>query len=224
MQTRFDRFTRRARRVLSLAQAEARRFKHGHIEPEHLLLGLTHLDDGAAALFLRRANVDLAKIRMQVEQLLEHGSDKTSDTIALSLRTKRVIVVAIAEADRMGHRHIGTQHLLLGLLQEGEGAAYKVLTEWGVTVDNARAQISQSPLGEEESLKEQADIALEQFTEEERKILSMRFGLVDGKRWTVEEVARELGVTRERIRQVEAKALGTKWWRARDEDDLLSTG
>jgi ATP-dependent Clp protease ATP-binding subunit ClpC len=120
MQAKFERFSGQARQVLGLAQAEARRLKHHQIEPEHVLLGLTLLDALAAE------HGDLDRIRVQVEQLMGQGSDEAPDTLVLTPRTKRVITLAIAEADRLGQRHIGTQHLLLGLLREGAGVAFEV--------------------------------------------------------------------------------------------------
>jgi RNA polymerase sigma factor (sigma-70 family) len=206
MQATFERFSGRARRVLSLAQAEARRLYHNRIEPEHLLLGLAQLDDGAAAKLLRGGDGDLDQIRARVQQLIGQGSEPSSDTMALTPRTKGVIAAAIAQADQMGHRRIGTQHLLLGLLQEGQGVAFEVLTAWGVTGDNARVQMSQATIDERE-LREMVKQAFERLTEREREILIMRFGLKDGQGHTLEEVGQAFGVTRERIRQVEARAL-----------------
>jgi RNA polymerase sigma factor (sigma-70 family) len=212
MDVRFERFSARARRTLSLAQSEAQRLHHSHIEPEHLLLALTQLDDSAAAEVLGQVNADLDQIRRRVEQLIGQGSEPTSEAMALTLRTKRAIVAAVAEADQMEQRRIGTQHLLLGLLQEGEGVAFEVLTECGVRVDIARAQIPvQIPESTPEEI-ELGEIILEQsvfegLTAREREILIMRFGLKGGLGHTLEQVGLAFGVSREQIRQVEAKAL-----------------
>ncbi len=211
MNTTFERFSARARRALSLAKSEAQRFNYSHIEPEHLLLALTQLDDSAAAEVLGRVNASLDQIRTRVEQLIGQGSEPTSDAMVLTPRTKRVIVAALAEADQMGHRRIGTRHLLLGLLQEGEGVAFEVLTEWGVRVDNARLQIPGST-PEEQDLRELIrQSVFEGLTEREREILIMRFGLDGGLSHTPEEVGLAFGVSREQIRQVEAKALRNLW-------------
>jgi RNA polymerase sigma factor (sigma-70 family) len=212
MNATFERFSARARRALSLAQTEAQRLNHNHIEPEHLLLALTQLDDGAAAEVLGQVNASLDQIRTRVEELIGQGSEPTSEAMALTPRTKRAIVAAVAEADQMGKRRIGTRHLLLGLLQEGEGVALEVLTEWGVRVDNARAQI---PVKIPESTPEEielGEINLEQsvfegLTAREREILIMRFGLKGGLGHTLEQVGLAFGISREQIRQVEAKAL-----------------
>jgi len=158
MQTTFERFSGRAQRVLSLAQAEAQRLKQNHIAPEHLLLGLVQLDDGAWARILRGGDADLDQIRTRVQQLIGQGSEPSSDTMTLTPRTKGVIVAAIAKADQMGHRRIGTQHLLLGLLQEGQGVAFEVLTEWGITVDNARVKMPQSTTDEEQKGPNEAEL------------------------------------------------------------------
>jgi RNA polymerase sigma factor (sigma-70 family) len=211
MKTTFERFSRRALRALGLAQSEAQRLNHSHIEPEHLLLALTQLDDGAAVELLRQVDVDLDQIRMRVEQRIGQGAEPTSDALALTPRTKRAIVAAVAEADQMGQRRIGTRHLLLGLLQEGEGHAFEVLTASGVSVDNARAHIPPQIPGstpEEKDLREIVkQAAFEGLTEREREILTMRFGLKGGLSHTLEEVGLALGVSLEQIRQVEAKAL-----------------
>lgn len=211
MQTTFERFSRRAQRVLGLAQAEAQRLYHSHIEPEHLLLALTQLEDGAAAQVLGRANADPDQIRTRVEQLIGHGSEPTSEKLVLTPRTKRAVVAAVAEADQMGQRRIGTRHLLLGLLQEGEGVAFEVLTASGVSVDNARAHIPGQIPGtapEEKDLREIVKhAAFEGLTKREREILIMRFGLEGGLSHSLEEVGLAFGVSLEQIRQVEAKAL-----------------
>jgi ATP-dependent Clp protease ATP-binding subunit ClpC len=207
MKPTFERFSARAQRALSLAQSEAQRPNHSHIEPEHLLLALTQLDDSAAAEVLGRVNAGLDQIRTRVEQLIGQGSEPTSETMDLTPRTKRAIVAAVAEAGQMGQRRIGTQHLLLGLLQEGEGVAFEVLTEWGVRIDNARVQIPVSTPGEQNLREIIRQSGFEGLTRREREILTMRFGLVGGSSHTLEEVESAFGVSREQIRQVEAKAL-----------------
>jgi ATP-dependent Clp protease ATP-binding subunit ClpA len=216
----FARFSARVQRTLSLAQSEARRLYHSHIEPEHLLLALTQLDGGAAADVLGRVKADLDQIRTRVEQLMGQGSEPTSDTMALTSRTKRAIVAAVAEADHLGQRRIGTHHLLLGLLQEGVGVAFEVLAECGVRVDNVRVQIPGS-MPEEQDLREiVTQSVLEGLTERERNILTMRFGLMDGSSHTLEEVEIAFGVSREQIRQVEAKALRSLWQGPDESGDL----
>jgi RNA polymerase sigma factor (sigma-70 family) len=211
MSSTFKRFSVRARRVLSLAQSEAGRLNHSHIEPEHLLLTLTQLPDSAAAKVLEQVDADLDQIRTRVERLIGRGSGPPSAQLALTPRTKRVIEAAVAAADQEELRLIGTRHVLLGLLQEGAGGAFEVLNEWGVTADDARAPTPDPiprPTPEEQELREVIrQLAFEGLTEREREILNMRFGLKRGSNHTLEEVELALGVSREQIRQVEAKAL-----------------
>ncbi len=138
---RFDRFTDRARRVLTLGQDEARRFNHGYIGTEHILLGLIRESDGVAAQVLRNLQVDLAKVRVAVEFVIGAGDKSTLGEVGLTPRAKRVIELAIDEARRLGHDYIGTEHLLLGLVREGEGIAAGVLESLGVDLDKVRHEV-----------------------------------------------------------------------------------
>src|SRR5438094_492991 len=124
----FDRFNDRAKRVLALAQDEAIRFNHNYIGTEHLLLGLVREGEGVAARVLDSLGVELSKVRTAVEFIIGRGDSTTSPSeITLSPRTKKVIELAIDEARKLGHSHVGTEHLLLGLVREGEGIASGVL-------------------------------------------------------------------------------------------------
>ena len=118
---RFDKFTDRARKVLTLAQDEAQRFNHNYIGTEHLLLGLVREGEGVAARVLENMNVELAKVRTAVEFIIGRGDRPVVGEVGLTPRAKRVIELAIDEARRLGHNYIGTEHLLLGLVREGEG-------------------------------------------------------------------------------------------------------
>jgi enamine deaminase RidA (YjgF/YER057c/UK114 family) len=138
---RFDRFTDRARHVLTLAQDEAQRFNHAYIGTEHLLLGLVRETDGVAALVLRGMRIDLAKVRTAVEFIIGHGDRPVAGEVGLTPAAKRVIELAIDEARRLGHRYVGTEHLLLGLVREGEGIAAGVLESLGVDLDKARHEV-----------------------------------------------------------------------------------
>src|SRR5437868_4989418 len=120
---RFDKFTDRARKVLTLAQDEAQRFNHNYIGTEHLLLGLVREGEGVAARVLENMNVELAKVRTAVEFIIGRGDRPVVGEVGLTPRAKRVIELAIDEARRLGHNYIGTEHLLLGLVREGEGIA-----------------------------------------------------------------------------------------------------
>ena len=128
---RFDKFTDRARKVLTLAQDEAQRFNHNYIGTEHLLLGLVREGEGVAARVLENMNVELAKVRTAVEFIIGRGDRPVVGEVGLTPRAKRVIELAIDEARRLGHNYIGTEHLLLGLVREGEGIAAGVLESLG---------------------------------------------------------------------------------------------
>jgi ATP-dependent Clp protease ATP-binding subunit ClpA len=135
---RFARFTERARRVLSLAQEEAKRFKHNYIGTEHLLLGLVREHDGVAAVVLAHLGVDLDRARAEVERIIGQGDRIALGDIGLTPRAKKVIELAVDEARRLNHHYIGTEHLLLGLIREGEGIAARVLQSLGVDLQNLR--------------------------------------------------------------------------------------
>ena len=140
---RFGKFTERARKVLSLAQEEAQRFNHPYIGPEHLLMGLVREGDGVAAKVLSNLGVELNKVRSAVELIIGPGDRIVLGDIGLTPRAKKVIELAVDEARRLNHDYIGTEHLLLGMVREGEGIAAGVLGSLGVTLEKARAQTIQ---------------------------------------------------------------------------------
>jgi excisionase family DNA binding protein len=140
----FQPFTKRARKVLTLSQEEARRLNHSHIGTEHLLLGLIRERDGIAAGVLQNLGVDLDVTRQKVEQIIGTGDTSRNEArgeIGLTPRSKKVLQLAIDEARELSHDYIGTEHVLLGLLREGEGIAARVLTEAGITLDKARSEV-----------------------------------------------------------------------------------
>jgi ATP-dependent Clp protease ATP-binding subunit ClpC len=137
---RFDKFTERARKVLSLAQEEAQRFKHNYIGTEHLLLGLVREREGVAAKVLFKLGVELQKVRESVEFIIGRGDRIVLGEIGLTPRAKKVIELAVDEARRLNHHYIGTEHLLLGLLREGEGISAGVLESLGVNLEKARRE------------------------------------------------------------------------------------
>jgi methylenetetrahydrofolate dehydrogenase (NADP+)/methenyltetrahydrofolate cyclohydrolase len=141
MADRFDKFTERARRVLTLAQEEALRFNHNYIGTEHFLLGLIREDEGVGAKALRDLGLELKDIRSRVEAVVGYGDRAVTREIGLTPRTKKVIELAVDEARRLGHSYIGTEHILLGLLREGEGIAAEVLRECGVSAEEGRAEV-----------------------------------------------------------------------------------
>ncbi|MEC8910272.1 MAG: ATP-dependent Clp protease ATP-binding subunit, partial [Chloroflexota bacterium] len=140
MGSRFEKFSERARRVLSLAQEDAQRFNHNYIGTEHILLGLVRETEGVAARVLSSLSVDLSKVRSAVEFIIGRGEKPAQGEIGLTPRAKKVVELAVDEARRMNHTYIGTEHLLIGLLREGEGVAAGVLESLGVTLDKVRAE------------------------------------------------------------------------------------
>ena len=140
MGSRFEKFSERARRVLSLAQEEAQRSNHNYIGTEHILLGLVRETEGVAARVLSSLSVDLSKVRSAVEFIIGRGEKPAQGEIGLTPRAKKVVELAVDEARRMNHTYIGTEHLLIGLLREGEGVAAGVLESLGVTLDKVRAE------------------------------------------------------------------------------------
>jgi ATP-dependent Clp protease ATP-binding subunit ClpC len=141
MPDRFDKFTERARKVLQLAQEEAQRFNHNYIGTEHLLLGLVREGEGVAAKVLANLGVDLNKVRSAVEFIIGRGDRTVTGDIGLTPRAKKVIELSVDEARRLNHHYIGTEHLLLGLVREGEGIAAGVLESLGVSLDKVRSQV-----------------------------------------------------------------------------------
>ncbi|MGH2447612.1 MAG: ATP-dependent Clp protease ATP-binding subunit, partial [Chloroflexota bacterium] len=137
----FDRFTERARKVLTLAQEEAQRFNHSYIGTEHLLLGLVREGEGVAAKVLSNLGVELTKVRSAVEFIIGRGDRPPTGEIGLTPRAKKVIELAVDEARRLGHHYIGTEHLLLGLIREGEGIAAGVLESLGVNLEKVRSEV-----------------------------------------------------------------------------------
>ncbi len=140
MSSRFEKFSERARRVLTIAQEEARQMNHSYIGTEHILLGLAREEEGVAAKVLTSLGVSLSKIRSAVEFISGRGERPSTGDTGLTPRAKRVIELAIDEARQLSHNYIGTEHLLLGLLREGEGVASGVLDSLGVTLERARAE------------------------------------------------------------------------------------
>lgn len=145
----FGRFTERAQQVLVLAQEEAKRLSHNFIGTEHLLLGLVREGSGIAARALQNMGVDLNKVRQEVERIIPKGDKPVIQGISYTPRAKRVVELAIEEGQNLGHNYVGTEHILLGLLREGEGIAAQVLTNLGIDLKRARKEVIQL-LGAEE--------------------------------------------------------------------------
>ncbi len=139
----FERFTDRARRVVVLAQEEARMLSHNYIGTEHILLGLIHEGDGIAAKALESLGVSLEAVRSQVEEIIGQGQQAPSGHIPFTPRAKKVLELSLREALQLGHNYIGTEHILLGLIREGEGVAAQVLHKLGADLNRVRQQVIQ---------------------------------------------------------------------------------
>jgi ATP-dependent Clp protease ATP-binding subunit ClpC len=154
MSDKLDRFTKRARRVLTLAQEEALRLNHNYIGTEHLLLGLVREENGVAVKVLRELGVEPGQVIRAVERTVGRGERAPFGKPTLAPRTKRVIELAVDEARLMGHHYIGTEHLLLGLVREGEGIAVNVLRGLGINLDRVRTQTARNLLQNQAQSKE----------------------------------------------------------------------
>jgi excisionase family DNA binding protein len=137
---RFDRFTKRARHVLTLAQEEARRFQHTYIGTEHLLLGLVREEEGIASQVLRNLGIEVDQVRQAIEAIIGRGERIVLGEVGLTPRAKKVIELAVDEARRLKHHFIGTEHILLGLLREGDGIAAGVLENFGLHLEQVRTE------------------------------------------------------------------------------------
>ncbi len=139
----FERFTDRARRVVVLAQEEARMLNHNYIGTEHILLGLIHEGEGVAANVLESLGISLEAVREQVEEIIGQGQQAPSGHIPFTPRAKKVLELSLREALQLGHNYIGTEHILLGLIREGEGVAAQVLVKLGADLNRVRQQVIQ---------------------------------------------------------------------------------
>ena len=137
----FERFTERARQVVVLAQDEARRLNHNYIGTEHILLGLIREGEGVAAKALESLGISLEAVRQQVEEIIGRGQQAPSGHIPFTPRAKKVLELSLREAQQLGHNYIGTEHILLGLIREGDGVAAQVLASSGVDFNRARQQV-----------------------------------------------------------------------------------
>ena len=139
----FERFTDRARRVVVLAQEEARTLNHNYIGTEHILLGLTREGEGVAAKALELLGISQEAVRRQVEEIIGQGQQAPSGHIPFTPRAKKVLELSLREALQLGHNYIGTEHILLGLIREGEGVAAQVLVKLGADLNRVRLQVNQ---------------------------------------------------------------------------------
>ena len=137
----FERFTDRSRRVVALAQEEARMLDHGWIGTEHILLGLIREGDGTGARSLESLGISLDAVREQVEEIIGRGQEVPSGHIQFTPRAKKVLALSLRESLQLGHNYIGTEHILLGLLREGDGVAAQVLVRLGADLDRVRERV-----------------------------------------------------------------------------------
>ncbi len=151
----FERFTDRARRVVVLAQEEARLLNHNYIGTEHILLGLIHEGEGVAAKALESLGISLEAVRQQVEEIIGQGGSSPSGHIPFTPRAKKVLELSLREALQLGHNYIGTEHILLGLIREGEGVAAQVLVKLGADLSRVRQQVIQLLSGYSSSREQQ---------------------------------------------------------------------
>ncbi len=137
----FERFTDRARRVVVLAQTEARMLNHNYIGTEHILLGLIHEGEGVAARALEAFGVSLEEVRGEIEEIIGQGQSAHTGHIPFTPRAKKVLELSLREALQLGHNYIGTEHILLGLIAEGEGVGAQVLVKRGATLERVRGEV-----------------------------------------------------------------------------------
>ncbi|MCW2594261.1 MAG: ATPase, partial [Jatrophihabitans sp.] len=167
----FERFTDRARRVVVLAQEEARMLNHNYIGTEHILLGLIHEGEGVAAKALESLGISLDAVRQQVEEIIGQGQQAPSGHIPFTPRAKKVLELSLREALQLGHNYIGTEHILLGLIREGEGVAAQVLVKLGADLNKVRQQViqllngyqSKEPAGATAESAPSTSLVLDQF-------------------------------------------------------------
>jgi ATP-dependent Clp protease ATP-binding subunit ClpC len=139
----FERFTDRARRVVVFAQQEARGLDHDYIGPEHILLGLVHEGAGVAPKALESLGISLDTVRQQVEEIIGRGRQTPPGHIPFTPRAKKVLQLSLQESKALDHHYIGTEHILLGLIHEGDGVAAQVLVSLGADLDGTRRQVTQ---------------------------------------------------------------------------------
>jgi ATP-dependent Clp protease ATP-binding subunit ClpA len=175
----FERFTDRARRVVVLAQEEARMLNHNYIGTEHLLLGLAHEGEGVAAKTLESLGISLATIRQQVEEIIGKGVQAPAGHIPFTPRAKTVLELSLREALQLDHNYIGTEHILLGLIREGEGVAAQVLVRLGADLDRVRLRViklleaysAKEPSAAREGDPGPATSMFDRFTDRSRRVV-----------------------------------------------------
>jgi ATP-dependent Clp protease ATP-binding subunit ClpA len=189
----FERFTDRARRVVVLAQEEARMLNHNYIGTEHILLGLIHEGGGVAAKALKSLGITLETVRQQVEEIIGRGQQAPPGHIPFTPRAEKVLKLALREALQLGHSYIGTEHILLGLIREGEGVAAQALVGLGADLNRVRQQVItllDGWQGEDEPGTIRALRRASKAGRGKRKLLSQlldRLDLIESRLWALED-------------------------------------
>jgi len=187
----FERFTDRARRVVVLAQEEARMLEHDYIGTEHLLLALIHEGEGVAAKALRALDVDLDTLRREVEALVGRGQQPSKGHIPFTPRAKKVLELSLRESVQLGHDYIGTEHLLLGIVREGEGPAAQVLQQRGIELNSVRQEVIRLLHGHQAG--------------EGRRRRRVAWARAGGEGATLEDISHQLRVLGARLAAIEEK-------------------
>jgi ATP-dependent Clp protease ATP-binding subunit ClpA len=202
----FERFSDRARRVVVLAQEEARMLEHDYIGTEHILLGLIHEGEGIAARSLRALDIDLETVRGEIEALIGRGQQPVPGHIPFTPRAKKSLELALREMVHLGHDYIGTEHLLLGLIREGDGVAAQVLRQRGVELTRVRQEVIRQLHGHEGSAPRRRGrrerpsgdgVTLEEISRQ-LQALGARLGAIEEKLGVEESPARQ------RLRRIDA--------------------
>jgi ATP-dependent Clp protease ATP-binding subunit ClpA len=200
----FERFTDRARRVVVLAQEEARMLNHNYIGTEHILLGLIHEGEGVAAKALESLNISLEAVRQQVEEIIGQGQAAPTGHIPFTPRAKKVLELSLREALRLGHKYIGTEHILLGLIREGEGVGAMILENLGSSMARVRQTVMQRlagrvayPVEMPTETARPPDEPQYPFDEPEKIVLSL---LLQGE--TTKGIAELLGASEARVSEI----------------------
>ena len=193
----FERFTDRARYVVVLAQEEARMLDHIYIGTEHILLGLIHEGEGVAAQALEFLDISLEEARRQVEEIIGQGEAAPAGQIPFTPRAKKVLELSFREARQLGHNHIGTEHILLGLIREGDGVAAQILQKLGADLKRVRRTVIQELSGSP-AVRYGEMPSPSPFDEREKILLSLLIheGL------TTSEIAKLLGVSEEKVGEI----------------------
>jgi ATP-dependent Clp protease ATP-binding subunit ClpC len=192
----FERFTDRARRVVVLAQEEARLLSHNYIGTEHILLGLVREGEGIAAKALGSLGISLEAVRQQVEEIIGRGQQEPSGHIPFTPRAKKVLELSLSEAHRLGHNYIGAEHILLGLIREGEGVAAQVLVRLGADLNRVRQQVIRLVTGRDPEATGRIAVAGEPGED------VLMQGIVTRERWMA-EVQNALAKIMQRIEAIE---------------------